>query len=70
MRLKQQSGSNVPTCRNAESPYKGDGTDFVHSVDSVLVSDNIEALSCKTVDTAFAYGYHNPENLKFVLKPD
>lgn len=36
----------------------------------VLVSDNIEALSCKTVDTAFAYGYHNAENLKFVLKPD
>lgn len=68
--IKSYSGSNAPTCRNAEAPYKGDGTDFVLSVDGVLVSDNIEVLSCETVDTSFAYSDHNPVNLKFVLKPE
>lgn len=67
--IRSYSGSNVPSCRNAEAPFKGDGTDFVLSVDGVLVSDNIEVLSCETVDTAFAYSDHNPVNLKFVLKP-
>ena len=66
--IKSYSGSNAPTCRNAEAPYKGDGTDFVLSVDGVLVSDNIDVLSCETVDTSFAYSDHNPVNLKFVLK--
>lgn len=65
--IKSYSGSNSPTCRNAEAPYKGDGTDFVLSVDGVLVSDNVEVLSCETVDTAFAYSDHNPVTLKFVL---
>lgn len=65
--IKSYSGSNVPTCRNADSAFKGDGTDFVVSVDGVLVSDNIEVLSCETVDTSFAYSDHNPVNLKFVL---
>ncbi|MGN0451234.1 MAG: endonuclease/exonuclease/phosphatase family protein [Acutalibacteraceae bacterium] len=65
--IKSYSGSNSPTCRNAEAPYKGDGTDFVLSVDGVLVSDNVEVLSCETVDTSFAYSDHNPVTLKFVL---
>lgn len=68
--IKSYSGSNMPTCRNAEAPFKGDGTDFVLSVDGVLVSDNIGVLSCETVDTSFAYSDHNPVNLKFVLKPE
>lgn len=68
--IKSYSGSNVPTCRNAEAPFKGDGTDFVLSVDGVLISDNIAVLSCETVDTFFAYSDHNPVNLKFVLKPE
>ena len=66
--IKSSTGSNVPTCRNADSPFRGDGTDFVLSVDGVLVSDNVEVLSCETVDTSFAYSDHNPVNLKFVLK--
>lgn len=65
--IKSYSGSNSPTCRNAEAPYKGDGTDFVLSVDGVLVSDNVEVLACETVDTSFAYSDHNPVTLKFVL---
>lgn len=67
--IKSYSGSNVPSCRNADSAFKGDGTDFVLSVDGVLVSDNIEVLSCETVDTSFAYSDHNPVNLKFILRP-
>lgn len=66
--ITSYSGSNAPTCRNADSAFKGDGTDFVISVDGVLVSDNIEVLSCETVDTSFAYSDHNPVYLKFVLK--
>ncbi len=62
------TGSNAPTCRNADSPYRADGTDFVLSVDGVIVSDNIEVISCETVDTAFLYSDHNPVSLKFVLK--
>ncbi len=66
--MTHHTGSNVPTCRNADSPYRGDGTDFVLSVDGVIVSGNIEVLSCATVDTAFAYSDHNPVSLQFKLK--
>ena len=70
LEITSYSGSNAPTCRNADSAFKGDGTDFVLSVDGVLVSDNIEVLSCETVDTSFAYSDHNPVYLKFVLKTE
>ncbi len=62
------TGSNSPTCRNADAPYRGDGTDFVLSVDGVLVSSNIEVVSAQTLDTAFAYSDHNPVSLEFILK--
>ncbi len=62
------TGSNVPTCRNADSAFRGDGTDFVLSVDGVLISSNIEVLSCQTVDTGFAYSDHNPVSIEFILK--
>lgn len=39
-------------------------------MDGILVSDNIEVLSCETVDTAFAYSDHNPVKMKFVLKTE
>lgn len=68
--IKSYSGTNAPSCRNAEASFKGDGTDFVLSVDGALVSENIEVLSCETVDTSFAYSDHNPVKLKFVLKPE
>ena len=68
--IKSYSGTNAPSCRNAEAPFKGDRTDFVLSVDGALVSENIEVISCETVDTSFAYSDHNPVKLKFVLKPE
>ncbi len=64
------TGSNAPTCRNADAPYRADGTDFVLSVDGFLVSDNVEVLSCQTVDIAFAYSDHNPVRLAFLLTSD
>ncbi len=63
------SGKNSPTCRNADSPYRADGTDYVLSVDGVLVSDNIEVISCLTVDLDFAYSDHDPVSFEFILKP-
>lgn len=68
--ITSHSGSDSPTCRNADSAFKGDGTDFVLSVDGVLVSDNVEVLSCETIDTSFAYSDHNPVYLKFILKSE
>lgn len=68
--ITSHSGSNSPTCRNADSAFKGDGTDFVLSVDGMLVSDNVEVVCCETVDTAFAYSDHNPVYLKFILKSE
>ncbi len=62
------TGSNAPTCRNADSPFRGDGTDFVLSVDGVIVSDNIKVVSCLTVDVSFAYSDHNPVCMEFVLQ--
>ncbi len=61
------SGTNAPTCRNADSAYRGDGTDFVLSVDGVIVSDNVTVTACETVDIGFAYSDHNPVKLQFVL---
>ncbi len=62
------SGTNAPTCRNADSAYRGDGTDFVLSVDGVIVSPNVELISCETVDCGFRYSDHNPVLAKVVLQ--
>lgn len=62
------TGENVPTCRNADAPFKGDGTDFVLSVDGILTSPNVEVVNCETVDIKFAYSDHNPVKMEFILK--
>ncbi len=66
--LSCHSGTNVPTCRNADSPYRADGTDFVLSVDGFLVSDNVTVQSVQTVDLGFAYSDHNPVKLELILE--
>ncbi len=66
--LRAYTGQNAPTCRNADSPFRGDGTDFVLSVDGVLASNNVEVLSCETLDIGFSYSDHNPVKLLFKLK--
>ncbi len=66
--FKLFSGSNAPSCRNADSPFKGDGSDFVLSVDGVIVSNNIEVVVSNTIDIGFAYSDHNPVKAEFILK--
>ena len=65
--IKCYTGTNAPTCRNADSAYRGDGTDFVLSVDGVLASDNVKVISCNTIDTRFLYSDHNPVKAEFIL---
>lgn len=62
------SGKNAPTCRNADSPFRGDGTDYVLSVDGILISDNVELISSDTLDLDFEFSDHNPVKAKFILK--
>ncbi len=62
------SGTNAPTCRNADSAYRADGTDFVLSVDGIIVSPNVELVSCETIDNGFKYSDHNPVKAEFILK--
>lgn len=60
--------TNAPTCRNADSPYMGDGTDFVIAIDGMIASDNIEVISNETIDTGFKYSDHNPVKFEIILK--
>ena len=60
--------TETPTCRNANKAYAGDGTDFVITIDGALVSDNLEVVTVKTVDTGFSYSDHNPVYLEIKFK--
>ncbi len=62
------SGTNAPTCRNADSPFRGDGTDFVLSVDGVIISPNVELVKCETVYNGFKFSDHHPVQVQFILK--
>ena len=59
---------SAEACRNSDSPFRGDGTDFVLSVDGGLVSDNVEILLSETVDTGFKHSDHNTVKIEFRLK--
>lgn len=60
--------SNAPSCRNADSPYKGDGSDFVLTVDGMLASANVTVVSSETVDAGFEYSDHNPVKYTIILE--
>ena len=66
--VKLYAATNAPSCRNADSPYRGDGTDFVLTVDGMLATDNVEVVLCETVDTQFKCSDHNPVKYKIILK--
>lgn len=55
------------TCRGADIPYEK-GVNYTTTIDGFIISDNVEAVSVKTVDTQYAYSDHNPVVLKFILK--
>lgn len=58
---------NEATCRGADIPYKK-GVNYSTVIDGFLVSDNIEIIQKRTVDTQYAYSDHNPVYLEFRLK--
>lgn len=61
------SATNAPSCRNADSAYRGDGTDFVLTVDGMLASANVKVVSSETVDTGFSCSDHNPVKFEIIL---
>ncbi len=56
----------VPTCRNCDVPYKKGNPTFI--VDGFLVTENVETVTVKNIETEFEYSDHNPVVLEFVLK--
>lgn len=56
----------VPSCRNADGPLTDEQMKII--VDGFIVSDNVEVISNKVIDTGFAYSDHNPVMMEFVLK--
>ncbi|MBQ7474524.1 MAG: endonuclease/exonuclease/phosphatase family protein [Clostridia bacterium] len=55
----------VPSCRNADGPYR-EGQ-FILTIDGFLVTDNVKAENAKVIDTGFAYSDHNPVSMEFSL---
>ncbi len=64
----EQGGAFDPaaTCRDTGRPY--DGTNDRWIMDTFICSDNVERISCETLDLDFAYSDHNPVVLKFRLR--
>lgn len=58
-------GEYVPTCRNTDAPYY-DGC-FTVILDGFIISENVECVSVKNIDTGFEYSDHNPVVLMFSL---
>lgn len=56
----------VPSCRNADGPYH-EGQ-FVLVTDGFLLSDNVELISGRVIDTDFACSDHEPVEITFRLK--
>ncbi len=61
------AATNAPSCRNADRAYRGDGTDFVVTIDGMIASDNVQVVSSETIDTGFAYSDHNPVKFEIIL---
>ena len=67
--LTLYASTNAPSCRNADSPYRNDGTDFVLTVDGMLASDNVKVVLSETIDTDFNASDHDPVKYKIILTP-
>lgn len=59
--------NTIPTCRNAGKEYI-EGYNFLSIIDGFIVSDNIEAIETKGIETKFEYSDHNPVKFTFKLK--
>ena len=68
------ASDNVPSCRNNDITYQP-GNTFVCTVDGFIVSDNIEVVSHRTIQTksgklgidGFAFSDHDPTEVEFKL---
>ena len=58
--------SPVPSCRNADGPYRPG--QYVLTIDGFLVSENVEVKESKVFDYGFKYSDHNPVYMTFELK--
>ncbi len=56
----------VPSCRNPDTAY-WEGQ-YQITVDGFIVSDNVEVLTSRVIDTGFQYSDHNPVFMEFVLR--
>ena len=61
------SGTPVPSCRNADRPYGPDS--YVVTVDGFIVSDNVSVTGAWVQDTGFQWSDHNPAVLNMTLMP-
>lgn len=61
-----QGDTLVPTCRNCDIPYEEGNPTFI--VDGFLVTDNIEVVSVRNIQTDFVYSDHNPVVIEFTLQ--
>lgn len=57
----------TPSCRNAGKEYIK-GYNFLSIIDGFMVSDNIEVVTTKGIDTEFEYSDHNPVSTTIKLK--
>lgn len=55
------------TCRGAEMPYTK-GVNYSTVVDGFIVSDNVQVVYERTIDTDYAFSDHNPVMMEFKLK--
>ena len=61
------SGEGVGTCRAAEIPYT-EGVNYQTVLDGFVVSDNVEVIKVRNIDTGCEFSDHNPVEMTFVLK--
>lgn len=59
------AASPVPSCRNADGPYKQG--QYVLTIDGFLVTPNVTVVASEVIDTGFAYSDHNPVSMTFIL---
>ncbi len=59
----------VLSCRDTGAPYKK-GESYEVTLDGFIVSDNVEVLSCRVVDTGFVATDHNPVEMHFLLRKE
>ncbi len=59
---------NLPSCRNADRPYDGEGSCFVLTVDGMLCTQNISVMQMFTYNADFEYSDHQPVVFDIILE--